>query len=153
MSGVLVIGESERAEIKAAVQRARANPVPWEAMQAIALGDDRSTLPLAERPEATSDVRRKYPSQHLMLGTYHAAISFEEQPAGLMRHLSISSRLPGRLPGPEVMTMVCEAFGFSTIVCGSFMGGLTLIDHPARVWLEEFERGHEAVNIIELVPS
>jgi hypothetical protein len=143
MSGVLFIGEAERAAIKAAVERARANPVPWESLQAIALGDESPSLPLNERPKGTRELREKYPSQHLMLGTYQAAISFELQPAGLMRHLSVSSRLRGKVPGLEVMEMLVVEFGFS---------GWPL-QRPSRVWMEEFEPKHHAVNVVELVVS
>jgi hypothetical protein len=145
MSGVLFIGEAERAEIKAAVERARANPVPWEVLQGIIDldGDESPLLPLEKRPKNTKQVRQQYPSQHLMLGTYHAAISFELQPAGLMRHLSVSSRLRGKVPGLEVMEMLLVEFGFS---------GWPL-QRPNRVWMEEFEPKHHAVNVAELVAS
>jgi hypothetical protein len=75
-----------------------------------------------------------------MLGTYRAAISFEEQPAGILRHLSVASHAKGKVPGIEVVAMVVEAFGFS---------GWPLV-RPGRIWLEEFEPGHMAVNVLEL---
>ena len=143
MSGVLLIGPSEQAEIDAALKRAIANPIPWAVMQAIAMGDDKPTLAMRERPEGTTELRKKYPSQPVLLGTYLAAISFEHQPAGLMRHLSVSSKRRDKVPGPEVMAMVAEAFGFS----GWPPHG------PSRVWLEEFEPGRNAVNVVELLPS
>ena len=143
MSGVLFIGPSEQFEIEAALKRAVANPTPWQALQAIAMGDDKPTLPLKDRPEGVGELRRKYPSQLVKLGSYIAAISFEHQPAGLFRHLSVSSRARDKVPGPEVMAMVAEAFGFS----GWPPHG------PSRVWLEEYEPGRNAVNVVELVPS
>ena len=99
MSGVLFIGSSEQFEIEAALKRAVANPTPWQALQAIAIGDDKPTLPLKDRPEGVGELRRKYPSQPVKLGSYIAAISFEHQPAGLFRHLSVSSRARDKVPG------------------------------------------------------
>lgn len=80
------------------------------------------------------------PSQHVILGTYRAAISFEKQPAGLCRHLSISAIKPGTLPLPIVLEMIAKEFGFAEFP-----------PPQGRVWLEEFDPGHEAVNVIELV--
>ena len=137
MSGVLLIDEKARVAITKAVERARARPTPW--VPELASGTTH-TLTLDERPVGTFDLRQKYPSQHLMLGTYHAAISFEHQPAGLFRHLSVSSQMRGKVPGLEVMEMLVNEFGFS---------GWPL-QRPNRVWMEEFELKRHAVNVIEL---
>jgi hypothetical protein len=138
MSGVLIINDEARKQIAQAIEKARARPTPWVAPLAVAT--DTPTLTLAERPKGTSQLRQEYPSQHLMLGTYHAAISFEHQPAGLFRHMSVSSRMRGKVPGLEVIQMLVEEFGFS---------GWPL-QRPGRVWMEEFEFKRHAVNVIEL---
>jgi hypothetical protein len=77
------------------------------------------------------------------LGSYLAAISFEEQPAGLFRHISISARDPGKVPNEYVAKMVLEAFGFS---------GYPLT-RPNRVWVEEYGPGRMAINFVEQEPS
>jgi hypothetical protein len=141
MSGVLLIDEKARKAIRQAIERARARPTPW--VPELASASPTDTLTLQERPVGTFDLREKYPSQHLMLGTYHAAISFEYQPAGLFRHLSVSSQMRGKVPGLEVMEMLVQEFGFS---------GWPLL-RPNRVWMEEFELKRHAVNVIELEPS
>lgn len=138
MSGVLIINDKTRKDILAAVARARANPTPW--VPALASATDTDTLTLDERPVGTFELRKKYPSQHLMLGTYHVAISFEHQPGGLFRHLSVSSQMRGKVPGLEVMEMLVPEFGFS---------GWPLT-RPSRMWMEEFEHKRHAVNVIEL---
>lgn len=146
MSGVLFIGETERLAIERAVATARARPMPWALMQEIAKDDSERpthTLTLAERnrPERLAEIKREYPSQFVQLGTYTAAISFEEQPAGLFRHVSIASRDPGKAPNERVVKMVVEAFGFSSWPpTGAY-----------RVWIEEFEPEHVAINLVELV--
>jgi hypothetical protein len=137
---VLVLGPNEKIAIQEAIARARNNPLPWEAVASVVGPSDTTTLDLDERNPGVEDVRRKYPSQQLMLGTYRVAISFEQQPAGMFRHLSISSIHKGRVPGLEIVIMVLEEFGFS---------GWPL-QRPNRTWFEEFEPGWRAFNVIEL---
>ncbi|MCP3471444.1 hypothetical protein NLM33_18885 [Bradyrhizobium sp. CCGUVB1N3] len=148
MSGVLIIGENERAEIAKAIRSALAKPMPWEKMRQIIV-DDRdhptNTLKLGERPDPDriEALRREYPSYPVQLGSYVAAISFEEQASGLFRHLSISSRVPGKVPNEHAAKMVLEAFGFSGYPPS----------RPYRVWVEEYEPGRVAINFVELEPS
>lgn len=105
---------------------------------------------------SVEDVRAIYPTQHIVLGTYRCALSFEEQPAGLFKHLSVSSERSDKVPGMEAMQMVCEAFGFSERLCrliGNRNAAINVAVEglPSRVWLEEFDKDHYAVNVIELV--
>jgi hypothetical protein len=138
MSGVLLMGEEQRAAIKDAIAKARARPTPW--VPELAKGDEVTNLTYEGRPVGIAELRSLYPSQHLMLGTYHAAISFEHQPTGLFRHLSVSSQARGKVPGLEVMQMLVEEFGFS---------GWPL-QRPGKVWMEEYEPKRHAVNVVEL---
>lgn len=138
---VLIIGPAEEKLIADAVEAARKNPIPWSVLKAIADGDETTTLLLGDRKVGVDEVRAKYKPQNVMLGTFRAAISFEEQPAGLLRHLSVSTR-KGKIPHLEVMKMVLPAFGFSGIP----------LTRPGRVWNEEFEPGWFAINVVELEP-
>jgi hypothetical protein len=154
MTGVLIIGSEERKLIEAALETARANPTPWEAFKDIAQADETHELLLRDRKPGVEELRAKYPSQNVILGTYRAAISFEQQPAGLFRHLSISSTNPKAAPGPQVLEMVCEAFGFSHLLAHVLGTGRAYVGSekvPFRVWIEEFEPGRFAVNVVELV--
>jgi hypothetical protein len=76
---------------------------------------------------------------------YRAAFSFEEQPAGLVRHLSVSvdTKKPGDCPSIPAMQMIASAFGIEW----------SLDSGDARVWLEEFEPGKYAVNLIAVIDS
>jgi hypothetical protein len=139
MSGILIMNAEARKQIAQAIEKARARPTPWVAPLADGSSSD-SYLSFKDRPSGIAALRQEYPSQHLMLGTYHAAISFEHQPAGLFRHLSVSSQRPGRVPGMEVMEALVLEFGFS---------GWPL-QRAGRVWMEEYERKRHAVNVIEL---
>lgn len=141
MSGALIIGPDEQKAITEAIAKARVNPTPWEVMKTFAKGDYRPELTLKERGDTS--FMKVYPAQKVILGTYQCYFSFEVQPAGLMRHLSVSSGKKGKVPGLEVMKMVAQEFGFSD--CPP--------QRPGRVWTEEFQRGWHAVNVAELEPS
>jgi hypothetical protein len=148
MSGVLFIGEAELQAIARAIAAAKAKPMPWAVMQEIVVDDrdhptDTLTLEERERPERLAEIKREYPSQFVQLGSYSAAISFEEQPIGMMRHLSVASRDPGKAPNEHVVKMVAEVFGLSGWPPS----------RPYRVWIEEFEPGHVAINLAELEPA
>jgi hypothetical protein len=151
---VLVIGHSEQQQITVAIAAARARPTPWAKLKVIADGSEGPTLNLSDRKHAdlVETIRREYPSQRVTLGTYEAAISFEEQPAGLLKHLSVASARAGKVPGPKVLELVCLAFGFDEKLCRSMGNPDAAIqpDRPARVWIEEFKRGHHAINVVEL---
>jgi hypothetical protein len=132
----LLIGSDEKARIGAALAMARAMPVPRELIQRLAM-PDKDVLALADRP---TDMERP-PSQHVELPVgYRTAISFEDQPAGLVRHLSVSVNQPGSLPHPAAVRVIAEAFGFD----------LNDESKAARLWLEEFDPGHEAINVLQL---
>ena len=151
----LIIGPEQQTLIDAAVVAARAKPKPWEIMKTIVQDTPTAVLSLEDRKANVEKVLAEYPSQHLMLGTYRVAFSFEEQPAGLFRHVSVSSANPKALPRPQVMAMVCNAFGFSDQLVIMFYEERTMMfgpeKAPFRVWIEEFEPGRHAVNAIELV--
>lgn len=140
--GVLLFGPEEKVAIADALTKARQNAIPWEVLEPIADGSAIDSLDLDEREGDVESVRRKYPAQHVVLGTYRIAISFEYQPVGLFRHLSISSAVKGKVPGLEVLAAVLVEFGFS---------GCPL-QRPGRIWIEEFQPGWRAVNVIELDP-
>jgi hypothetical protein len=151
----LVIGPNEEVQILVAIDRARDKPIPWEALAPVAVDTETDTMMLNDFAPGADKVLDAYPPQNVMLGAYHAAISFEYQPTGLFRHLSVSSKAAGRVPGPEVMQMVCEAFGFSATLCKA-MGSPTATvyspERPVRVWVEEYSPGHMAINVVEMEP-
>ncbi len=136
-TGVLIISAAERTAIKAALERARAKPISLALIQQNAV-EDKPVVNLADRKP---DLIRP-PSEHVMLGTYRAAVSFEQQPSGLCCHLSVSSAKPGRVPGPEVLQMVASEYGCTIDADGKL---------DAIMWMEEFDPGHYAVNMVWLV--
>lgn len=138
MVKVLVIDEETRTRIKLAIEKARASPISWEAIKDIAQVDVGQMLKLADRKPNVILPRAE---QVLLMG-YRAAISFEHQPAGLFRHLSVSSDEKGKLPHPAAMSFIAKEFGFDWFPPSN-----------GRVWLEEFEPDWCAVNVVELVDA
>lgn len=108
-------------------------------MQQLALKTDAPILSLQYRAGREQLVRPE--SEHVCIPRgYRAALSFEQQPSGLFRHLSVSVDTPGRLPHPEAIAALAREFGFT--------------DFPptvGRTWMEEFDPGHHAINVVELV--
>jgi hypothetical protein len=145
MAGLLVLGLSEKAAIEIALKDARANIVPSEVLKDFALDDDRQPAVLGERRPGF-----RPRSQPIALGTYRAAVSFEEQLNGIFRHLSVSSsRNPKKGPGPDVMQKVCKAFGFSPELCKMMKTPKPNSTKRHAIWVEEFEPGHMAINVLE----
>ena len=58
-------------------------------------------------------------------------------PAGVCRHMSMSSPVEGRVPIPEAVWMVAEELGFS--------GSL----EACAVWLEDLQGHGKAVNVVQ----
>lgn len=135
MARPLIIDAKVRAEIATALQRAEANPISAELLAAGAVEPTTEVLSLAdrkpgfERPESESVI--------IPVG-YRAAISVEEQPFGLARHLSVSVERVGMTPHPNALEMIADEFGMPK------SAWITL-------WLEEFEPGHHAVNVLTRV--
>jgi len=151
-SGILVIGEEERERIATMIKRARAKPVKRSVVEQIGMKDPTPEMKLSDRP---SDFQPAQPM--ISLGTYTVAFSFEEQPSGLIRHLSVSSARRGKVPGVPVIVMIAKEFGFTTaatdwLVAVAEQREPAAPAPPVKFWLEEFDPGHHAVNLIELVP-
>lgn len=133
MVRVLYIDEAKRAEIEEAVRRAEAKPIPFATL-AGAILPDRDVIALADRKPGFE----RPASEHVLIPRgYRAAFSIEEQPVGLCLHLSISVDKKGKVPNEHAVKEIAAAYG------------ITSFD---RVWLEEFDPGHHAVNIIEVRP-
>jgi hypothetical protein len=147
---VLIIGKPEKIKIAKLVAHAAAYPVRWETMKDVAIAGGRAELKLADRKPGAE----RPPSEHVPVGKVRVAYSHEEQPAGMFRHLSASVARPGKLPHHRAVAMICEAFGFSKLMCEMIAGldGPPPAEKPAgMVWLEEFDPGHQAVNVLELI--
>jgi len=136
---ILLIGEKEKAAIRTAIERARRRPLPWDAGRDIMMSD-RPVLKLDDRRPATSAVRARHrPEQVLIPIGYRAMVSFEQQPAGMCMHLSISveRKDPKFTPSVPAVTAIAQEFGIGPDAM-----------HDGKVWMEEYEPGRHAVNIV-----
>lgn len=128
-----------RDEIKRAVATARENPTSPEAVRAGAVSLDKPVMELSDRKPGQLTKR----GVNVVLGTVRAAISFEYQPlpVGLCKHLSISTLIPepGRMPPQIALVVVAKEFGFN----------LDDERYAREVWLEEYEPGCHAINLVE----
>jgi hypothetical protein len=142
---VLIIGVKEQDAIKAALARARKKVIPFDVLAATAIDQTTNTVTLEDRRKTGGDFFRPVSEQVLLPFRHRLAISYEEQPAGLCLHLSMSiDNRSGRLPGPAEMETVA-------IICG-----IDLKAPPAcRTWVEEFTIGGQpgglAINALFVV--
>ena len=105
---VLLIGQPEYQRIRDIIADAKAHPVTLDRVRKGA-APDTGVLKLEDRKPGFT----RPPSQHMIFpGGYRAAFSFEEQPVGLCTHLSISviRKEKGKMPSPEAVAMIAEAF-------------------------------------------
>jgi hypothetical protein len=134
MARPLIIDDLVRTMIKAALARALENPIPFEALREHASLAATRDLKLADRKPGLI----RPPLMHVAIPIgFRAAISVEEQPAGMVRHLSVSADRPGRIPHPTAVVMIAEEFG--------------MLPPFDALWLEEFDPGHQAVNVLKLI--
>ncbi len=103
----IIVGETERAELKAAVARARAHPMPWEVLKrSITERDATNTGHVDDQPLAYERPSAEFVD--LPFG-YVVAISFEKQPAGMCLHVSVSGPWPRVAPNMVVCAMIFNA--------------------------------------------
>ena len=114
----IIVGETQRTQLKAAVSRARAHPVPWgELKQTTTARDATNTEHIEDGHESPSAEIVKLPFGYVV------AITFEEQPAGMCLHISVSGPWP-RVP-PNM------------VVCAMVFSALNLAPEADDVWTEE----------------
>jgi hypothetical protein len=135
----IIVGETERAALKAAIARAHTHPVPWEVLtRGITEHDGTDTVRVEDQPPA----HERPPPEFVELPFgYVVAISFEEQPAGMCLHVSVSG------PWPRVAP--------NMMVCAMIFNALDLAAEADDVWTEEFlidgKPGGRQFNVVWLV--
>lgn len=139
---ILLMGDKEKADITRAIERARRKPITlaWLRQWGFAASEHKGPLKLADRKPGFPERPR---SQQVLIPIgYRAAVSFEEQPAGMAMHLSISVERPDPKWNPSVAAVqtIAEAFGIAPDRM-----------HDGEVWMEEYEPGRHAVNIVVIV--
>lgn len=137
---VLAIDQATVERIDAAIAQARQKVMPLSMTRETGrpfIG--KTDIRLADRPP---DYKRPIPSVCVEIPVgYMACISFEMQPAGLCRHLSVSIDKPGKVPTREVCLALAVLFGFRKA------------NTDCVAWLEEFEPGEFAINMVQPVST
>jgi hypothetical protein len=136
MIRALVIGDTERRQIREAVARAREHPLSLEEGTRLAVGTTGEVRDL-RLEDRVGRVRSVEPQQVVVPFGYQCAVSFEEQPAGLCIHLSISVERAEYLPNPIAVKELVREFGIDL--------------EQAHAWLEEYLPGQRAVNVVSIV--
>jgi hypothetical protein len=124
---VLVIGKIELEIIARAVAKARKRPIPFDVVKAGVIDRASDVVTLEDRRKTGGDFFRPVSEQVLLPVGYRLAISYENQPAGLCLHLSLSIDKPNRLPNPHALEMISVACGIDVAK-----------PPPSRTWVEEF---------------
>ena len=132
---VIVITSEDRAKIKQMMADAKRDYIPWEKIKDVGVLSNKPVLKLEDRKPGT----RPAVDQQIILGNCRVAFSYEEQPAGMCKHLSISIGDARRLPHPVAVEMVATEFGYPTDYLQTCM-----------VWVEEFEPKRYAINVVEV---
>jgi hypothetical protein len=134
----LIIGKPEREAIAAALSNARDQTVSMETITnwAASIPQDRTRIGLKDRDPKF----KRPPAQEVLIEDgFRVCVSFEDQPMGLCRHLSVSidTTVHEGLPSHEAVSVLMHEFGIkrNRIVAG---------------WTEEYEPGEWAVNILAL---
>ena len=112
-------------QIDAVRQYAEAHPVPFSDLMKMSEG---VMPPIGDTDEYTV----------IDGGNFKAVFSIEEQPIGLLRHISVSTSV-GVLPDENMMSVLTKAFGFKSEM-----------KDMDSVWREEYAPGAFALNAIEI---
>jgi hypothetical protein len=133
---VLIIGDTERAKIAEMIAYAKAHPLTLDDVRRSAVPDT-NVVKLEERRAGWAPLPE---SQQIEFpGGFRAVFSIEQQAAGFCTHLSVSvygRSTKGAMPSPEAVGLIANEFG---------------VEFPAdRMWMEEYERGEFAINLLSL---
>lgn len=137
MTRALIINDEIVKQLLELKAKASQHPISWDILQKHAFADQgKRKVELSDRvvPPDKSDRPASF-TLDIPQG-YTVALTYEEQPVGLLAHVSVSVETEGRAPSPEAMKMITDALGYEAW---------------DKVWLEEFRPGHYAVNVISIV--
>jgi hypothetical protein len=139
MVRALMIGEEEARAIREAVAKARASPIPWEKLKAgVAKRQNVDVIKLEDRPP--DHVRAQSICVDVPVG-FRFCVSYEQQPAGLLAHFSVSVDAREKLPHEAAVHALLQIVDFDLRAADS-------------TWVEEFlvngEPGGLAINIVFL---
>lgn len=132
----LIITEETKRKMHEACERARDKPIPMETLRRMAVAPQKTHLTLEDRGDY--DERPMSECVEIDIG-YRFCVSYEQQPAGLTAHFSVSVDSPGKVPSSNALLMIMDAIGYDALKNDS-------------AWTEEFtingKPGGLAVNLL-----
>lgn len=140
----VLLDDEARRRIAEAVTEAGRHIRPLAEVEQVGRVDTPKVLTMAARAQTFPPSKPVSSIVPLAFG-FRANVSFEEQPIGLCMHLSVSTDLrdeKGQFGMPSEATLRAIAAAFGMRLDGTTEG---------MSWLEEFEPGHYAVNVVEKV--
>jgi hypothetical protein len=133
----VAVSPEELARVKDLIRRAQANPLSREYLERMSRGFDAGDI--RTRPAVADKISQEFTLRFDPPFGVQATFTMEDQSAGLCRHLSLSAPTPGQVPLPALVQLLMALFGFERPL------------QDCMIWLEEFDPGHQAVNILEPV--
>jgi len=125
-----MIDDNVRAQIKALIELAEANPVEIRGLLARIKGDEGKAHHMAQMSRQSIDIPLMY------VVTYSIEVG---HPCGKCRHMSMSVQREGRIPNEIGIWVVAQEFGF---------WGTSLRD-CVGVWTEDLKGHGKAINIVQ----
>jgi hypothetical protein len=120
----LVIDPAVKDQIREIIALAHERPIPLEVIQLLAAGEP---MPQGLHDDFTLVIPMGFP----------VIYTHEVQPNGILRHMSMSVNLEGRVPHPEAVRMVMQEFGY-----------VNDLEH-CIFWEEAVGGGKVAINVVE----
>lgn len=135
----LIIGEKQRQQIAELIKLAHANPIEMDA----------ALLEEIARDPPKWQARQKQFELFIPHG-FKVVYTREIQHNRLIDHISVSVDKPGKLPNEHAVALICAALDLDR-VGDDILQPRRPDDSPIiKLWLEEFDPGHKAVNIQSL---
>ena len=135
MKSILVITDEYREQIAALREYAKNNVVTLQQIKDTIAG---KRDPIGDTSEHS-----------LTMGNHRVVFSLEEQPVGLMKHLSVSVLGNEVLPHPESILLIMKEFGFQTTKLPDMSKILKHEEPDCVIWKEAVGKGFEAINVLE----
>lgn len=122
---ILIVSEEVKQDIQRVIDHAKKNVTTAEDVAQILAGKKR---PVGDLPEFSVNIPKGF----------RVVFSFEQQPSGLVAHLSTSHENKDTLPNPHHVKEILKLFGFQNPI------------EDCQIWFEETGDEVTAVNIAEL---
>ncbi len=133
-----MIGAAEKEAIAKLREHAETNPLTPETLERLSRGFNPADPSTRPAPQLEQFIPLNF-NVEIPWG-FKVTFTMEQQPVGLVRHISVSVDAPNRVPHPAAMQMLLEEFGFENP-----------LGVEQQVYPEHYGKGLTSVNVLELV--